>query len=405
MKKLSTSNRPYGTTTRIAPVRAHATYNTKLPPQLADNILIAGLVPERSQQELVDVLVGKPDLAWLGEHDSTSQRRMALDISRNHFVPIERTVRVSESLHSLRQTGYLQRAGFFDGFHLAAAERRAACTEFLTSGQPKAQCANSAGGSLLGPPGVGKSSTVRRFLASQPQVIVHQLESYRAEFQQLSHLVISCPPNHSTKTLCHASIRAVDAVLGTDYLGESGKLSRDGLVEKLAGIADIHCLGMLVLDHAQNLVSKNGATEDIVRFLTALTDTVGVPIFFVGTPETAGLWESCGSLGRRAAMHSFEWKPLNFDVQWEVYVEHLLDLQVLPERYSYSEEFAALLWEQSQGVIDFANVLFHKLEWVALEKDARCIGVDLLREVACLEMPTIQSELRRARQERQRDVR
>ena len=65
-------------------------------------------------------------------------------------------------------------------------------------------------GAILGVPGVGKTSTVRRCLAQLPQVIEHRAFQGQAFYKkQILYLCVECPSDCSIKTLAYSIIAAV----------------------------------------------------------------------------------------------------------------------------------------------------------------------------------------------------
>jgi hypothetical protein len=396
-RPLSTSNEPYGVTTRVAPVRARAVYDASTPEPWIASPCLAALTPQRSSDDVTEILTRRPDLSWLASDASVARRRAALDFGRDHFMCTSRSLDVNDALQSLLRAGYLLRQSPDQNWHKDAATRRKEMLRRLRDGDPQPVEAISIGGCLLGPPGSGKSSTVRALLAASPQVIVHELSEFeRGTLEQVVFAVVSAPSNGSMKSFCLRFLREIDRVLGTTH-SKVTRPNKDDLIQIMGDVASATTLGLLVLDHSENLVTKDGFAEEIIFDLTAIVDTLHIPLFFVGTPETRPLWEASLSLGRRAATHSFEWQPMELDEEWDEYVEHLLLLQVLSEPMSFTREFADALWQASQGVIDVANALYFKVQWFALKDKQPSMSIELLNDVAEHEMPTIMAAIERMR--------
>jgi len=73
-------------------------------------------------------------------------------------------------------------------------------------------------GAILGVPGIGKTSTIRRCLNVIPQVIEH--EQYRDQpffSKQILWLFVECPSDCSIKTLIYNILDAVDGAIGSSY--------------------------------------------------------------------------------------------------------------------------------------------------------------------------------------------
>jgi type II secretory pathway predicted ATPase ExeA len=378
-------------------VRAFACYDETLPEPLVASPCLAALTPSRSLEQKAEILTQQPDLSWLGPDTPLERRFLALDLARDHFMCTSGCLDIGDALESLLRSGYLLRHAPDKDYHKKAEARRQALLRRLHDREPQQVKAISIGGSLLGPAGSGKSSTVRAFLAAGPQVIVHQLPDFDgAAHEQLVFVIVSAPSNGSMKSFCRRFLRQADAVLGTAH-AKVGHANKDDLIQLMADVADANTLGLLVLDHAENLVTEHGFATEIITDLTAIVDTLHIPLLLIGTPQTKPLWEASESLGRRLAMHSFEWQPMTRDEQWDEYVNHLLELQILPNSLVFSREFADMLWDKSQGVLDVANALFFKVQWYALKNKKSSMSLELLEQVADHEMPTIMAEVERLR--------
>ena len=73
-------------------------------------------------------------------------------------------------------------------------------------------------GSILGVPGIGKSSTIRRCLRQIPQVIRHsQYGDSKLYCNQVTWLMVECPGDCSVKTLALNIIEAIDRAIGSSY--------------------------------------------------------------------------------------------------------------------------------------------------------------------------------------------
>ncbi|HEV2355266.1 MAG TPA: ATP-binding protein, partial [Puia sp.] len=147
---------------------------------------------------------------------------------------------------------------------------------------------NVNGFSIIGIPGIGKTTGMERVLLLTPQVLYH--ESYGGKpFSriQLTWLKITCPHDGSVKALCLEFFRAVDGVLDTRYYrdyGGEGRRTVDELIANMWRVAWIHCLGLLVIDEIQHLnQAKSGGAEKMLNFFLQLMNTLGVPVLMIGT--------------------------------------------------------------------------------------------------------------------------
>ena len=188
-------------------------------------------------------------------------------------------------------------------------------------------------GALLGVPGIGKTSTIKRCLSVLPQVISH--EKYMGEpflCQQVMYLHLECPADCSIKALAFNFISALDDALGTDYLTTMASLrsiSTSAIAAQFKILCLTHHIGILVIDEIQNVVTtaaKNRQIKPLVRFLVELTNDIGVSVCFVGTPDVEELFLSQEHLKRRT--RGFRLLPLLPDGSYLNFLKQIWPLQV-----------------------------------------------------------------------------
>ena len=113
-------------------------------------------------------------------------------------------------------------------------------------------------GSILGVPGVGKSSTVRRCLSLIPQCVTHSEYNGKPFYKkQILHLFVECPSDCSVKTLAYSIIAAVDRAIGSEYFrfaAKQSRLSASALVTQVKIICLNHAVGVIVVDEIQNAI-------------------------------------------------------------------------------------------------------------------------------------------------------
>lgn len=72
--------------------------------------------------------------------------------------------------------------------------------------------------------------------------------------------------------MCLEYFYSIDQLLGTTYLNKHGKGSVESMLPKMAQLALIHGLGVLVIDEIQNLnQSKSGGSQKNVKFLCRIS--------------------------------------------------------------------------------------------------------------------------------------
>ena len=76
---------------------------------------------------------------------------------------------------------------------------------------------------IIGPSGIGKSTSVEKTLLSYPQVILHKSIKGMGMLKQLNWLKLECPSDGSLKSLCIDFFHTIDLILG-----ELHEYSREG---------------------------------------------------------------------------------------------------------------------------------------------------------------------------------
>lgn len=141
--------------------------------------------------------------------------------------------------------------------------------------------------SVTGCSGMGKTTSINRILEMYPQVNRHRNWQNREEMQ-IVYLMVECPHNGSVKGLCTGILSAIDACTGEDYstiYGAKGRATVEMLRQRIAGLLSIYHVGILVIDEIQNIMSASKEREQLFNFIVGLSNGLGVPLLFVGTPK------------------------------------------------------------------------------------------------------------------------
>ena len=167
---------------------------------------------------------------------------------------------------------------------------------------------------LSSPSGAGKSTAVEAVLAGYPQVIMHSMYQH----VQIVWLKVECPHDASVKSLCINFFRALDEALDNNGLYEKQYVKPRANVEMLLGdfarIAALHSIGLLVIDEIQHLERSRSSnvSDRILRFFVQLTNTIKLPILFIGTPKAYELFSPSMRSARRASQFgSINWNRFN----------------------------------------------------------------------------------------------
>jgi hypothetical protein len=243
--------------------------------------------------------------------------------------------------------------------------------------------------SVIGCSGAGKSTAVEAVLAGYDQVIMHT--SY--QHVQLVWLKVECPHDASVKSLCINFFRALDTALDNDHEYEKQYVKPRANAEMLLGdfarIAALHSIGLLVIDEIQHLErSKSSVSERILRFFVQLTNTIKLPILFVGTPKAYALFSPSMRSARRASQFgSINWNRFNTvdktgkGSDWDRFFTRLWSLQWFKSPQPLTNEIKNLFWDYSQGIAHVAVTLFYLCQTRAVIVGKEIINKELVDEI------------------------
>jgi hypothetical protein len=254
----------------------------------------------------------------------------------------------------------------------------------------------AAGFTIIGFPGVGKTSAVEEILQLYPQVIYHShYQDHNFTRTQIVWLKLECPHDGSTKGLCVNFFQAIDSLIGTNYEENftKGRCTLDELMPDMARVASIHGLGVLVIDDVQFLSqAKSGGSSKMLNFFTYLASTIGVPVVLIGTYKARHILTGEFSQVRRGTgqgdlvwdkMEEGEWQVKKEDDEahekkdgeiestgvWQVFLESLWPYQYTRIPCSLTKELAHKLYEETQGITDFAVKVYMLAQIRAITTD------------------------------------
>lgn len=211
-------------------------------------------------------------------------------------------------------------------------------------------------GTLIGVSGMGKTTIVGRTLARIPQVILHEEP---VTVRQIVHMRLECPSTGSPKRLSLAFLAEVDRLLETDYSAKYSALTTEALIVRMATVAQLHRLGLLVVDEIQFLRSARVDEDHVLNLLTTLVNVINVPVLLVGTMAAVPLVTKTFRIARRAqGVGSAIFEPMKKGPEWDRFLQMLFRLQWTREVTQLDADLSEALWEESQGIIDIVTKLF-----------------------------------------------
>lgn len=244
------------------------------------------------------------------------------------------------------------------------------------------------GFAMIGMSGMGKTTTLERIFATYPQVILHrEYERHPFPFQQLVWVHMDCPPDGSLRALCLNFITTVDDILGTTYRKTHVRrmTTADMLMPVMAMIVSNHNLGVLVVEEVQNAnAATSGGSEALLNALVHLVNTIGVPIIYGGTfASWPLLTRQFRQIRRGSGQGDFIWERMDRNTEdWANLIESMWQFQYTRHHTPITSELMDVLFDECQGITDFAIKVFMLAQWRAITTGRERITSALIRSVA-----------------------
>lgn len=356
----------------------------------ADNPFLAAMPEMMSRENVNAELRSLPPLPYNLSQMTLEERRRLLPMLASIFVPMAYMFNIYDLLYRAIATTYTTMSSI-------ESIRQ---TNALFNGRGLASYATQADtGSILGVPGIGKTSTVRRCLALMPQVIEHS--EYREQpfyCKQVLYLVVECPSDCSIKTLVFSLVAALDRAIGSDYLHRLTAL-RSVAVSSLAAQIKILCMthhvGLIVVDEIQNAVQtarRNNQVKPLIKFLVELTNDTSTAVYFVGTPTAEELFTSEEHLRRRT--RGIRLLPLKPDGTYREFLTKLWPYQLTPQQVPLAENLANKLYDFSGGIPAYIIQIFRESQAQALISERAHIDEKIMQKaisILAIKVPKVYS--------------
>ncbi|WP_448208571.1 ATP-binding protein [Azospirillum sp. sgz302134] len=328
-------------------------------PEYRDNSFINRLPPVMSIAEALRNLTRLPIHSDEERQYPAHLRCHCLQRLGRYFVPLERHLQLEVRLSALIRQGYVGRnPNTTDYLHRLHNDHERVLKKDLSAVIHPVETTAS-GFALIGCSGIGKSKSVERILQLYPKLIHHQ-EPFSLE--QVVWLKLECPHKGSVKQLCISFFHEMDKLLRTRNEARYGssRLSIDTMVVHMAEVADRHALGLLVIDEIQHLMRAPGAgRDDLLNFLVALVNTIGIPVMIIGTPAAMPLLQGAFRQARRASgLGSLIWERHANDATWNHFIDRMWRYQWTREPTPLTDELRHVLYEESQGIVDLVVKLY-----------------------------------------------
>lgn len=337
-----------------------AEYKESSNPFFKGNPLIECLNPLFEFKEFYELLtISKPISRTEALKHTINQRDEFLSLLKHDFfVPREEHYRLYRTINNCLMSGYHLRKPIKKEVNLKLKSNY----RNLHSGSAiVSESTASLSTCLLGISGIGKTTTINKILSLYPGGISHNHPELDP-FVQIPFVKLECPKDSSLKDLCLTFFGKLDILLGTSYQTIFGKKREtvDNMVIAMAKLTISHQIGMIIVDEIQHLTNvRSNSADTMLNFFVNLNNTLQVPIFIVGTPESINLFGKSHRLPRRWSGEGAEkWNIIPFDDEWKFIMEMLFRYQYTDEAIEYDENWASLFYHHCQGIIDRAVRIF-----------------------------------------------
>ncbi len=366
-------------------LRMDAEYQTPPIAAYQGNPFIEALPPIWSEEEAGQLLKYAPLYSPQDREMPAHYRLHLIQNTLQFFEPLPVHLELEQRVSRMIRIGYLARNPRDPRFVAQLHENADVIGN--AEGVPSAPRSTATGFTILGISGVGKTTAVERILSLYPQVVGHhEYQGRPLTLMQVVWLKLDCPFDGSIKGLCLNFFQAIDDLLGSRYYERyaSGRHTVDELLPRMARVAALHGLGVLVIDEIQHLSeAKSGGSRKMLNFFVQLVNTIGLPVVLVGTYKAQALLSGEFRQTRRGTgQGDFIWDRMEDDEVWQFFVESLWQFQYTRRPVPLTKASQDALYDASQGITDFAVKLYMLAQARVIGQDDETISPALIRSVA-----------------------
>lgn len=381
-------------------VMVDAIYSKQVVQDYESNPLIEALPPIFTEDNVIEQISIFPPFDEKERTLSPSYRLHCLQRLFQYFQPFEKHLDLEQRISRAIRQGYLHRSPMKKEEVMRIHESYQAIKEgkFIKTYHTEVK-RTAAGFTIIGLSGIGKSTAIERVLSFYPQLIKHH--EYQGKpfiYTQISWLKLDCPFDGSLKGLCMSFFSELDRLLGSKYLNKFGsqKNTTDLMLQRMAHLASLHGIGLLIIDEIQHLsLSKSGGSDKMLNFFVTLVNTIGIPVLMVGTNKAISILQSEFRQARRGSgQGDMVWSQMPKDESWELFVEGMWEYQWTTNYTPLSTEFSDVIYDESQGILDIALKIFMLSQVRAIATGEEKLSKSIIKQVASDSLRLVQPMLK-----------
>lgn len=336
-------------------------FDDVFPELCADNPLLASIKGcPTTMQGLYDAIANLPAPPTAAERAKDKLARyIKLGAIQDIYIPSRRDLRVALTAIQMLVHGYVDRIPNAAYWRRHNAECAALASGTTRKKKRRRRCTAATSRAVIGVSGTGKSSCLDHLLAEIEQSCEHdQNANPKMPRFQLVWLKITCPTNQSPKAFIRSFFTQVDEELGTNFAAAHRRESIDELVASMGSVAREVSLGLLEIDEIQNAVcAKQRHNRRLLKLFVNITEVLGIPIIFVGTPKSQNVMNHELADARR--MCGQRWEPYAAnDPEWIAFLKALWMYLYTRSPTPLTETLMAKIHYLTQGIPALAKTLF-----------------------------------------------